>query len=37
MEEQRNPMPLIGEKAAADYQCLDWFLFLKKCPHKLGN
>jgi peroxiredoxin (alkyl hydroperoxide reductase subunit C) len=22
------------EKAGADYQCLDWFLCLKKCPHK---
>jgi peroxiredoxin (alkyl hydroperoxide reductase subunit C) len=22
------------EKAGADYNCLDWFLCLKKCPHK---
>jgi peroxiredoxin (alkyl hydroperoxide reductase subunit C) len=22
------------EKAGADYKCLDWFLCLKKCPHK---
>ena len=22
------------EQAGEDYQCLDWFLCLKKCPHK---
>lgn len=22
------------DQAGEDYQCLDWFLCLKKCPHK---